>query len=244
MTNSNKKVLGVIGGLGPVATANFIELVATMTDAATDQEHLEMIVFNTPSIPDRTGYILDNTKPSPLGQMADIGTKLASLGADYIAIPCMTAHYFYEPLSQKVPVPIIHALEETVLHLRAHGIHRVGIMATDGTIASRIFHRVLEKHGMEPVTPDVSAQADMMHLIYRNIKAGLPPEMNRFDRVRDALIQDGAQAIILGCTELSLIKRDHPIGPGFINTLEVLAQQSVIRCGLKLKEEYTCLISK
>lgn len=239
----NKKTLGVIGGLGPVATANFIELVATMTEAATDQEHMEMIVYNSPSIPDRTGYILDNTKPSPLAQMAAIGNKLAQQGADYIAIPCMTAHYFYPQLSERIPVPIIHALEETIRHLQEHGIHRVGIMATDGTIASRIFHEVLERYGMEPVTPDVNEQKDMMHLIYRNIKAGLAPEMDRFYRVRDTLMQNGAEAIILGCTELALIKRDHSIGPGFINTLEVLAQQSVIRCGLKLKEEYTCLIT-
>ena len=239
----NKKTLGVIGGLGPVATANFIELVATMTEAATDQEHMEMIVYNSPSIPDRTGYILDNTKPSPLPQMAAIGNKLAQQGADYIAIPCMTAHYFYPQLSAQIPIPIIHALEETVRHLQDHGIQRVGIMATDGTIASRIFHGVLENHGMEPVTPDANGQKDMMHLIYGNIKAGLAPEMDRFYRVRDALMQNGAEAIILGCTELALIKRDHSIGPGFINTLEVLAQQAVIRCGLKLKDEYTCLIT-
>ncbi len=244
MNKNEKKVLGVIGGLGPVATANFIERAATMTDAATDQEHMEMIVYNSPSIPDRTGYILDNTKPCPLEQMTRIGNKLAELGADHIAIPCMTAHYFYEQLSERIPVPIIHALEETVRHLQENGISRVGIMATDGTIASRIFHRVLESHGMEPITPNTEGQEDVMHLIYGNIKASLPPEMDRFYRVRDELMGSGAQAIILGCTELSLIKRDYPIGPGFINALEVLAQQAVIRCGLKLKEEYTCLITK
>ena len=240
----NKKVLGVIGGLGPVATANFIELAATMTDADTDQGHMEMIVYNAPSIPDRTGYILDNSKPSPLAPMADIGQKLVAQGAGCIAIPCMTAHYFYEQLTQRIPVPIIHALEETVLHLQKNGVHRVGIMATDGTIASRIFHRVLEKHGMTPITPEEAGQKDMMRLIYGSIKAGLPPEMDRFYRTRDALMHSGAEAIILGCTELSLIKRDHPIGPGFINTLEVLAQQAVLRCGYRLKDEYNSLITK
>ncbi|MBO5317177.1 MAG: aspartate/glutamate racemase family protein [Oscillospiraceae bacterium] len=244
MEHSQKKILGVIGGLGPVATANFMELAATMTDATTDQGHMEMIVYNTPSIPDRTDYILDNSNPSPLEPMTDIGLKLVSLGAGCIAIPCMTAHYFYDRLAQRIPVPIIHALEETVLHLQKNGIHLVGIMATDGTIASRIFHRVLEKYGMLPVTPDDQGQKDMMQLIYGNIKAGLPPEMDRFYRVRDALVQDGAEATILGCTELALIKRDHPIGPGFINTLEVLAQQAVLRCGYKLKDEYSCLITK
>ena len=86
--NDRKEVLGVIGGLGPIATAHFMELVIRMTEAETDQEHLDMIVYSFPSIPDRTGYILDNTQPSPLPPMIAIGEKLAQQGADHIAIPC------------------------------------------------------------------------------------------------------------------------------------------------------------
>lgn len=244
MNDSQKKVLGVIGGLGPIATAHFMELVIRMTDAAIDQEHLDIIIYSYPSIPDRTGYILDNTKPSPLVPMVNIGKQLAQQGADYIAIPCLTAHYFYDSLERDIPVPIINGLDATAAHLRANGISRVGIMATDGTVTSGLFHRAIAAHGMTPITPSAPRQADVMHLIYDNIKANLPPDMERFHAVQQELQQQGAQAIILGCTELSLIKRDYPIGGGFIDAMEVLAQQSVILCGGKLKQEYNCLISK
>lgn len=244
MNDSQKKVLGVIGGLGPIATAHFMELVIRMTDAAADQEHLNMIIYSYPSIPDRTGYILDHTQPSPLEPMVKIGKTLGQQGADFIAIPCLTAHYFYSTLEQDIPVPIINGIEDTVKHLQENGIRRVGIMATDGTVSTGLFNRVLEDHGMTPILPSAARQKDVMSLIYENIKANLPPNMDKFHAVRKQLQEAGAQAIILGCTELSLIKRDYPIGAGFIDAMEVLAQQSVLRCGGKLKDEYRCLITK
>ena len=186
-----KRTLGVIGGLGPIATAHFMELVIRMTEATTDQEHLDMILYNRPSIPDRTGYILDPTKPNPLPEMI-----------------------------------------------------RVGIMATDGTIRSRLFQQELEKHGITPLIPGEAGQKCVMSVIYDDIKANRPAGMHKFELASKDLKDQGAQAIILGCTELSLVKRDYPIGAGFLDAMEVLAQTCVLRCGGKLKEEYQELISK
>jgi len=244
MHSSQKPILGVIGGLGPGATAHFMSLVTDMTQAQTDQQHLNMIVYSIPSIPDRTRYILDNTQPNPLPEMLRIGNQLAQLGADHIAIPCVTAHYFYEALESGVPVPIVNGVRETVRLLKEQSLKTVGIMATDGTIRSGIFHRELEKEGMTPVVPSPERQADVMHLIFENVKAGIPADMARFSAVSQQLRDAGAEAIILGCTELSLIKRDNPIGPGFIDAMEVLAQRSVLHCGKPLKPEYRDLISK
>ena len=241
---NEKKVLGVIGGLGPGATAHFMSLVTDMTDAPVDQEHIEMVVFSTPTIPDRTRHILDNSQPDPLPKMLEVGGKLAALGAQFIAIPCVTAHYFYEKLEAGIPVSIINGVGETVRHLKENGVTKVGIMATDGTIRSGIFARELQKQGMEPIIPSKKRQADVMHIIFDNVKAGLPADMERFCSVALELRENGAEAIILGCTELSLVKRDNHLGAGFIDAMEVLAQQSVVRCGGKLKEAYTCLISK
>ena len=241
---NEKKLLGVIGGLGPGATAHFMNLVTHMTDAAVDQEHLEMIVFSCPSIPDRTRHILDNSQPSPLPRMLEIGNKLTELGARQIAIPCVTAHYFYDALTSGIRTPIINGVALTAAQLKEHGIARAGIMATSGTIQSGIFHRELEKLGIEPIAPSEPRQADVTHIIFDNIKAGLPADMARFHAVARELTEKGAQAIILGCTELSLVKRDNPIGPGFIDAMEVLAQQSILRCGGPLKEAYIDLISK
>lgn len=244
MIPETKSMLGVIGGLGPIATAYFMELVIRMTDAAVDQEHIEMLIYNCPSIPDRTGYLLGKSAESPLPRMIDLGQRLSREGATCIAIPCVTAHCFHEELVAAIDVPIIHAVKETVLHLKENGVSRVGIMATDGTISTGIFARELEREGLMPIVPSESGQKDVMHLIYGNIKANLPPEMDRFDAVRDELRAKGAEAIILGCTELSLIKRDYSIGAGFIDAMEVLTRRAVLACGGKLKSEYRCLISK
>lgn len=240
----SNKTLGVIGGLGPMATAHFMALVTHMTDAQADQQHLNMIIYSAPSIPDRTAHILDHSQPSPLPDMLRIGQTLAQQGAEYIAIPCITAHFFLDALEQGIPVPLINGVRETVCHLKENGIRKVGIMATSGTLRAGIFRRELENQGLEALIPGEEAQSHVMHLIFNNIKAGLPAEMDRFTAAADALRDAGAEAIILGCTELSLIKRDFAIGPGFIDAMEVLARQSVLQCGLPLKTEYRCLITR
>lgn len=240
----NRKTLGIIGGLGPMATAHFMKLIMDMTDVRTDQAHLPMLVYNMPFIPDRTAHILDNTKENPLPQMLAFGKALCEQGADCIAIPCVTAHYFFSQLEVEISAPIINGVRQTVQHLRQQGITKVGIMATDGTIASGIFHRELEAQGLTPIAPEAEYQKMVMHLIFENVKAGLPAEMDKFFAAAENLRKQGAQAIILGCTELSLIKRDNPIGPGFVDAMEVLAQQSVLLCGKPLKPEYRCLITR
>ena len=239
-----RKILGVIGGLGPGATAHFMNLVINMTDVDTDQQHLPMIVYNMPFIPDRTAYILDHTKENPLPMMLEIGKTLQAQGADCIAVPCVTAHYFMGALEKEINVPLINGVRETVAHLKENGIEKVGIMATDGTIQSGIFHKELEKQGLVPLAPSAEAQEHVMHLIFNNVKAGKAAEMDRFLAAAEDLRAQGAQAIILGCTELSLIKRDEQIGAGFVDAMEVLARQSVLACNKPLKQEYECLITR
>ena len=229
-------VLGIIGGLGPVATAHFLELLIRMTRAERDQDHLDMIIYNTPSIPDRTDYILDRTKPNPLPEMIRLGRKLYAQNAAYIAIPCFTAHYFYDELCREIGLPIINALEETAKYLRRAGIRRAGIMATTGTVHSELFHRELLAQGIEPVVPSDEGQKLVMELIYEDVKKNRPANMDSFTFVRNELMDRGAEVIILGCTELSMIKRDEKIGSGFIDAMEVLSAACVAACGKSLNE--------
>lgn len=235
--------LGVIGGLGPMATAFFMQMVIEMTKADTDQEHIEMLIHNCPSIPDRTSYILGKSTENPMEPMAAIGKCLAENGADVIAIPCITANYFYRQLSQEIPVPIINIIEETTQYLMDHQIHSVGLMATDGTVQSGLFQNSLEAAGIQVILPEADCQQDVMHLIYQNVKATKPAEMERFVRVSDQLRRKGAQVIILGCTELSMIRRDEEIGSGYLDAMQVLAKCSVEACGI-LKQEYQQLITR
>lgn len=237
------KKLGVIGGLGPLATAYFYELICCMTDARLDQEHIDMVIIGKSSIPDRTSYILGKSSESPFPHLLEAGKTLEMMGADYIAIPCITAHYFYKDLSEGLNIPVIHIIKETVKYLKDRGIKSAGIMATEGTIQSNLFQQELIENDIRPVIPSKTGQDYISSIIYDNVKAGLPVNMEYFNKAKDELIGKGADTIILGCTELSLIKRSGNIGSGFIDALEVLAMCSISKCNKAVKKEYSNLIT-
>lgn len=236
------KELGVIGGLGPMATAYFLELVVKMTDAKKDCEHVPMIIFNHPAVPDRTDYILGKSKESPLDVIVSIGKTLVGLGVDIISIPCITAHYFYDDILREIGIPVINMLEETANYLKANQINEVGLMATDGTIKAGFFADVLENRGIKVHIPGEMSQKMVMSIIYDDIKANKPYDINKFKLVERELREAGAQVIILGCTELSLIKKDGKAGPGFLDAMEVLAIKSIELTGANVKDEYKNLL--
>lgn len=234
--------LGVIGGLGPMATALFMKMVIEMTDADMDQDHIEMVIYNCPQIPDRTRYILGQSGENPAPEMIRLGKKLAEQGAGLIAIPCITANYFYEQLSGEIPVRIINIIEELCDYLADRGIRRVGLMATSGTVKSRLFQDALEARCCELLLPSEERQQDVMHVIYRDVKANRPVEMERFQAAAGELKDAGAEVIILGCTELSVVRENCRIGSGFLDAMQLMAKCAVEACG-RLKEEYRELIT-
>lgn len=236
------KCLGVLGGLGPMATAYFLQLVVQMSDAKTDQEHFEVLLHSKPQIPDRTRFILGQSTENPLPAMEDMGRGLVSQGAELIAIPCITAHFFQDQLEAGIGVPVLNALEETALYLKMEGITGAGILATDGTIQSGLFQDALGQQGIRSYVPESEEQALVMRLIYDQIKAGKPVEMSCFECASQSLFAQGAEVVLLACTELSLIKKDHRIGKGFLDVMEILARKAVLSCG-NLRKEYEHLIT-
>lgn len=238
------KRLGVIGGLGPMASAYFLELLVRMTDAATDQQHLDVTLLCRPSIPDRTAAILDRSKDSPVPMMQAAAKELEQAGACCIAVPCITSHYFFNELQPAVSIPFLHLVKETVAHLKEQGVKKAGILATTGTVSTRLFQDELERQGLSFAVPSEEGQEKVMHLIYQNVKAGLPPEMPLFKDVSAELRQKGAECLILGCTELSMIKKDYPLGAGYLDTMEVLSKASIQFCEKPLKPEYRSLITR
>ncbi|WP_426348747.1 aspartate/glutamate racemase family protein [Alloiococcus sp. CFN-8] len=238
------KTLGVIGGIGPLATAYFMELLVNITEASGDQEHIDAIIYSRPSIPDRTSYILKKSKESPVNMMVDIGKKLQEQGASFIAIPCITAHSFYKEIAEEIEVPVINALEEIAVYLKAQKINRAGVFATDGTLYSKCLQRTLESHNIEVILPSEKSQSYLMEIIYNNIKSGKKVDKDKFDYIKDDMDRKEAEVIILGCSELSLLKKNKIIGPGFIDPMEVLAKRAIELCGGKVKEEYKSLITK
>lgn len=239
----DKKTLGVIGGLGPMASAYFLELVTKMTDAATDQEHIDVLLYSHPATPDRTAYILDKTKKSPVPAMTKAGQSLANAGAGCIAIPCMTAHCFHKELTENIDAPVIHALEEVALYLRKRSIKKVGLLATAGTVKANVFQEILDRYGVETIVPSEEEQAGIMTLIYDQIKAGKTADLKLLQAASRQVREKGAEVVILGCTELSLLKGEYPMEAGVLDVLDVLARASVLACGYPVKPEFSELIT-
>ena len=227
-----------------MATAYFMEAVTRMTDAASDQEHIRMLIDSRPATPDRTAYILGKSEANPLPVMAETGRSLAAAGARVIAVPCNTAQYFQEELEESIGVHVINMVRETVHYLKERGYGRVGVMGTDGTIESGIYQKEIEAAGMEAVVPDAEHQAMDTYLIYDCVKANRPINTEMFLAIGRHLRENGAEAIILGCTELSVIKQQYDIGPGYLDAMDVLARVALEACGAPVKPEFDTLITE
>jgi len=226
----HKPVLGILGGVGPLATAYFMELLIKKTPARTDQDHMPMIVFNDPQIPDRTAYILDHAKPNPRPEMAKVARWLEEAGADYIAIACNTAHYFYDDINEAVKIPVVNIMEETSERISSLVLagSTVGLLATEGTVESGVFQGYFERYGLRCMAPDPDGQARISHLIYDCVKANQPYDEQEFleeaYRLRDA----GCEAVVVGCTELSVIYQELSRHPKWLfDSLDILADRCV-----------------
>ena len=243
MGNERYKKLGIIGGLGPAATAHLFERVIDLTEAATDQDHLDITILNRPQTPDRTAYILGMSDESYLPPIAEAASQLESLGCDVLALPCVTGHYRSEEWTSKLArASLVHMPLETARYLAAAGKRRVGIMATDGTGRARVLQDALEAHGLEVALPDANHQAQVMSIIYDDVKRGRPANMRAFDEVCAHLREQGCDSAILGCTELSVI--DAPAkshGMVVVDAMEVLAIRCVQACGAPVRWDNTPL---
>lgn len=232
------KKLGIIGGLGPMATVYFAELVVGMSDVSCDQEHIPMEIKSIPAAPDRTAYILDHTRENPLPYLVEAGRGLKQQGADYLAIPCVTAHYFQEELTQQIGLPILSLPDELTKIFQSQKIQTVGIMATSGTIESSFLQRQLLQNGIRSVVPDEEYQRQVMTIIYDQIKAGITPDIECFLEIGRHLKEKGAKKLLLGCTELSLLKRDFSdrISEDYVDSLEALARAAISYNGLSFRD--------
>lgn len=226
------KTLGILGGLGPAASVYFYHIITAHTKAERDQDHLNIVLISGADIPDRSEFILGKSDRSPLPLMKEDVMKLASIGAELIAIPCNTAHYFFDELSAVSPVPVLNIVRETVSLAKKSGAAKLGIMATTGTIASRAYQEACTEAGLSFALPDEKAQADLMDIIYGDIKKAALPDIPRFLAIADSLRDAGCDAIVLGCTELSLIAESEDLSEyPFIDSLLVLAARSILSCG-------------
>ncbi|MEX2053850.1 MAG: amino acid racemase [Patescibacteria group bacterium] len=234
MERLNLKKLGVLGGMGPLATAHFFRRIVECTEAKTDQEHLDIAILNHAGIPDRTKTILSGNPEPYLSLITADAKELERLGAAHIAIPCNTSHYFYKEIQASVRVPVINMVRES-LEYAAHRrkAKKIGLLATDGTIKSEIYHRPAAEMGLTVVNPDPEGQEKVMRIIYDHVKSGNPGGREELLEVIGELKETGAETVILGCTELSCLNYDLP--EEVVDALEVLVKRSIELSGGKYR---------
>lgn len=237
MKECKEGILGVLGGMGPQATNTFYQRIIDRTQAETDQEHLRVLIWSDAKIPDRTAGILGTPDQAEAVYAALLaGAKLLEgAGCTVLAIPCNTSHYFADRLQAQLKIPLIHMIRETVAAIQAMGKKTVGILATDGTVQTGIYQKELTAAGLTPVTLPERLQKTVMSIIYDEIKKGETGSREKFGEVDAWLRQAGCDCAILGCTELSVYRNLHSLPPYYIDAMEVLAQQAILRCGKQLR---------
>ncbi len=229
--SNNRKRLGVLGGMGPMATVYFYELLTRHTLAASDQDHLDAVISSRASTPDRTACLLGGSAESPLPAMLEDLAHLVAWGVGVVAVPCNTSHAFYDELAASTAVPVLNMVALTVDKALEMGCARLGVLATEGTVSAGVYQRVCRARGLPCEVPGPEAQAALMRLIYEDIKAGRPPDMQRLRFAAGELLDAGCQRLVLGCTELSLLKKAGGLSEPVIDSMEVLAEAAILACG-------------
>lgn len=220
------KTIGILGGMGPDATALFFQRVIALTPAQCDQEHIPIIINNNPQIPDRTDAILANGE-NPVPALQDAIIILEKASVDFIFIPCNTVHVYYNEMQRCVDVPIVNLIESVVDDIlnRFPDINKVGLLSTLGTIKSGLYHNTLLKHDIELVAPN-EVQHDNLQGAIQELKKQ-SKDTSAIQSLANDLVRAGVEGIILGCTELSLIAKQLILSVPVFDSIEILAEKAV-----------------
>ncbi|OGD55905.1 aspartate racemase [Candidatus Bathyarchaeota archaeon RBG_13_52_12] len=215
--------------MGPEATADLYLRIIRATNVKRDQDHPRVIIYSNSKVPDRTTAILE-AGPSPLPELIRAGKRLEEAGADFIIIPCNTAHYFIDQLQKELRVPILNMIrlsagkaEESYPKVR-----KAGLLASDGTVKSGLYRSAYGVAGIDIMEPSPERQTEVMKAIYQYIKAG-----NLIDGglllhgVAKDLVAAGAEMIICGCTEVSLVLKEGDLTVPILDPLQILAEAAV-----------------
>lgn len=222
-----EKTIGILGGMGPEATVELFRRILDFTPAKHDQDHLHVLIDSNPKIPDRTNAILKQGE-SPLPMLIAAAENLEYAGADFIAIPCNTAHYWLGELRKVVAIPIIDMIGETAIRVASHSpsLHTIGLLATGGTLRTGLYQQAFAKQGVQLLVPSDEQEAIVIEAIHA-IKAGSHEVRGELIAVANRLIKEGAEGIIPGCTELSLVISPDLLSVPVFDPLSILAERAV-----------------
>ncbi|MBW1704175.1 MAG: amino acid racemase [Deltaproteobacteria bacterium] len=225
------KVVGVIGGMGPEATVDLMMRVIRATPAEDDIDHIRMLVDNNPQVPSRIKAIIEGTGESPAPCMAQMARNLAASGADFLVIPCNTAHYYYDEVCRAVDIPVMNMIDvtvETVLNENA-SIRTVGLLASKAVLLTGIYTKPFKGKGVDVIYPCPEVQELLMASVCK-IKTGKYDIGDRevLQSAAEELVRKRAEALIVACTELSIICDGLDAGVKVYDSSQVLAE-SIVR---------------
>lgn len=231
-----EKTIGILGGMGPEATLDLFGKIIANTPAARDQDHLRVVIDSNPKVPDRTAAILAGGE-SPVPAMKAGIAALKRARADFVVIPCVSAHFFLDELQREAGLPILSMFDVTVEHIRQHHAHirTIGMLATTGTINGGRFRAKLEQSGVAVLTPEEPDQERVMAAIYAIKGAADVREREAIGAelraVAGRLIRRGAQGVVAGCTEIPLVLRPGDLDVPVFDTLLLLARAAIAAAG-------------
>lgn len=221
-------ILGILGGMGPLATCEFFKKIIELTPAEKDQDHLHIIIDNNTNIPDRTEYILGKGK-DPRIELIRSAIKLESMGADYIAIPCNTAHYFYDDIVKYSKIKILNMVYETVDFLKANnsGNKDYLLLSTEGTYQAKIYDKAFNSSGLNILTPNDKDKKIIMKWIYGIKSSNFNVTLKEFESLVNKYTLNKEIPIIVGCTELSFLFEKIKTSKQYFDPLTILAKRCV-----------------
>lgn len=232
MTLRVDKTAGIIGGLGPDATVEFMRRIIRSTPSRDDSDHVHMLVDNDPRVPSRIEHLIEERGESPGPYLADMGRRLELAGADFLAMPCNTAHHYYQDIVDAVSIPVLNMIEISIGRLLSNerGIQRAGVLASPAVYRTRAMEPGLAAAGIKSIHPSDEQQQEILEVIKAVKRWGPENVQSRgCEAAIRAMHQNGAEAILIACTELSLLDLGRTAEMPVLDTLEVLAETVVER---------------
>lgn len=222
------KKVGIIGGMGPLATADLFEKIIKYTNAKSDQENIPVLIYSNPQIPDRTAAILNGGK-SPVEELVSTGMVLESMGADLLCMPCNSAHYFHEQIQEHLKAPLINMVKLTVDYLEKEGFKKVAVLGTLSTIKANIYNDFIDKTNIESIEISDQLIEQLNYVIYDVVKANdFDKDIKEFQNLlRDIMQNEKVDAFILACTELPILFEKYKIDLPSVDPTDILALEIV-----------------
>jgi aspartate racemase len=223
-----EKVIGVIGGMGPEATVDFMHRLVARTPACDDADHLHVLVDNNPKIPSRIAALIEGTGEDPAPVLCGMARGLQAQGADFLVMPCNTAHYYLPAIARSVSIPVLDMVQLAIQKLAIAKPRRVGMLASPAVRKVGLYKARMEQAGLQALFPEAQDEETLLGII-KAVKAGRLNDSHRRDYAKVArhLLEAGADALLVACTEFSIIGAPAGVAATVVDALDVLVEATI-----------------